>query len=82
MHPIAMLKGLSTGQVAKKVGTTSRTLFRWLEAGLLPLPKRIEMPGQRWYVWTDRDIARAQKLKETVKRGRKATKKGGKNAHR
>jgi DNA-binding transcriptional MerR regulator len=70
-----MLQGLSTGQAAKTVGTTSRTLFRWIEAGLLPAPQRLQMPGHTWYLWSDRDIKRAQKLKETVKRGRKPKKK-------
>jgi DNA-binding transcriptional MerR regulator len=70
-----MLDGLSTGQAAKKVGTTSRTLFRWIEAELLPSPKRLQMPGHTWYIWSDVDIKRAQKLKVTVKRGRKPKKK-------
>jgi hypothetical protein len=80
MYPIRMLEGLSTGQAAKKVGTTSRTLFRWIESGLLPEPRRLQMPGHTWFIWSDRDIKRAQSLKKTVKRGRKSNKKGEKNA--
>ena len=56
MYPIRMLRGLSTGQVAKKIGTTSRTLFRWIEGNLLPSPKRLQMPGHTWYIWSDRDV--------------------------
>jgi hypothetical protein len=75
MYSIRMLKGLSTRQVAKKIGTTPRTLFRWIEGRLLPAPKRLVMPGQAWYIWSDRDIKRAQMVKKTVKRGRKRSKK-------
>ena len=74
MHPISALNGLSTGQVAKLLGVTSRTIFRWLESGLLPTPKRIKMPGHSWYIWSSRDIGRARKLKMTVKRGRRPKK--------
>jgi DNA-binding transcriptional MerR regulator len=79
MYPIRMLRGLSTGQVAKKIGTTSRTLFRWIEGNLLPSPKRLQMPGHTWYIWSDRDVKRAQTLKKTVKRGRKPKRKVLKN---
>jgi DNA-binding transcriptional MerR regulator len=75
MYSVRMLDGLSTGQAAKKVGTTPRTLFRWIESGLLPPPKRLQMPGHTWFLWSDRDVKRAQRLKETVKRGRKPKKK-------
>jgi len=75
MYSIRMLKGLSTRQVAKKIGTTSRTLFRWIEGGLLPSPKRLVMPGQAWYIWNEGDVKRARKVKKTVKRGRKPIKK-------
>jgi len=74
MQAIPALNGLSTGQVAKLIGVTSRTLFRWLESGLLPSPKRIRMPGHSWYIWNSWDIKRAQQLKKTVKRGRRPKK--------
>jgi DNA-binding transcriptional MerR regulator len=65
------MKGVSTAQAAKRVGVTTRTLFRWLDSGLLPEPRRIKMPGQLWRLWSAKDIARARELKAQTKRGPK-----------
>lgn len=66
------MKGVSTAQAAKLVGVTTRTLFRWLDNGLLPEPRRIKMPGQLWRLWSAKDIAGARKLKAKMKRGPKS----------
>jgi DNA-binding transcriptional MerR regulator len=68
------MKGVSTAQAAKLVGVTTRTLFRWLNGGLLPEPRRVKMPGQLWRLWSAKDIARARKLKAKIKRGPKSKK--------
>jgi len=68
---ISTMKGISTARAAKRVGVTTRTLFRWLDSGLLPEPRRIKMPGQLWRLWSAKDIARAKKLKAQMKRGPK-----------
>ncbi len=69
------MKGVSTAQAAKLVGVTTRTLFRWLDSGLLPEPKRVQMPGQLWRLWSAKDLARARKLKAKIKRGPASKKK-------
>jgi excisionase family DNA binding protein len=66
------MKGVSTAQAAKMVGVTTRTLFRWLDSGRLPEPRRVQMPGQSWRIWSAKDISRAKKLKAQMKRGPKA----------
>jgi DNA-binding transcriptional MerR regulator len=71
----AGMRGVSTAQAAKLVGVTTRTLFRWLDSGLLPEPKRMKMPGQLWRLWSAKDIARAQKLKGKIRRGPRSRKK-------
>lgn len=68
------MKGVSTAQAAKQIGVTTRTLFRWLDSGLLREPRRIAMPGHAWRLWSAGDIARARKVKEHVKRGPKPKK--------
>jgi len=69
------MKGVSTAQAAKLVGVTTRTLFRWLDNGLLPEPRRVRMPGQLWRLWSAKDIARARKVKAEVRRGPKLKRK-------
>jgi DNA-binding transcriptional MerR regulator len=63
------MRGVSTAQAAKLIGVSTRTLFRWLDAKLLPEPKWVKMPGQEWRLWSAQDIARAKKVKAKSKRG-------------
>jgi len=72
---IGTMKAHTTPEVAKLAGVHLRTLHRWLERGLLPEPKRGEIGGLAVRIWTKADIERARKIKGTMKRGRKATKK-------
>jgi len=69
-YSIGVLRGLSTAQAAKEIGVTTRTLFRWLELGLLPEPRRVKMPAYDWRIWSAQDIERAKRVKKTIKRGR------------
>lgn len=66
------MRGVPTAEAAKVIGVTTRTLFRWIDVGLLPEPRRMEISNQTWFLWSAKDIARAQKLKAQMKRGPKA----------
>jgi MerR HTH family regulatory protein len=68
------MKGVTTAEAARLVGVTTRTLFRWLDSGLLDEPRRIEMPNQSWRIWSAKDINRARKLKAQIRRGPKKAK--------
>lgn len=70
-----IVKGVTTGQAARLIGVSTRTVFRWLRSGLLPEPRRVKLPGQLWHIWSAKDIARARKLKEQIRRGPKPKRK-------
>ena len=53
----------STGQVAQKLRVHKLTLLRWLYSGQLAEPKRSQAGGVEMRIWTDRDLARAEKFK-------------------
>jgi predicted site-specific integrase-resolvase len=73
--PITSMVGYTTAQVAQAVGVSKNTLLKWLYAGALQEPKRVRVAGMRWRVWTQSDVERARKLKGTMKRGPKPSKK-------
>jgi DNA-binding transcriptional MerR regulator len=67
------MRGIPTAQAAKIIGVTTRTLFRWIDVGLLPEPYRMKLSNQQsWFLWSAKDIARARKLKAQMKRGPKS----------
>jgi DNA-binding transcriptional MerR regulator len=72
---IGTMKAHTTPEVAKLIGVHLRTLHRWLESGAVAEPKRGKIGGLAVRIWTKADIKRARKIKGTMKRGRKATKK-------
>lgn len=73
IHIISM-RGYSTAQVAKAIGVSKNTILRWLYAGTLKEPEQIKVGGMTWRVWSEADIARARKVKATIRRGRKPKK--------
>lgn len=75
---ITKMEGYSTAQVAKIIGVSKNTLLRWLYQGRLKEPRRMDIAGKDWRVWTALDIRRARKLKATIKPGPKPRRKGGK----
>lgn len=65
----------STDQVAKTLGIDKSTLLRWLYSGRLAEPKIVETPTSKIRVWSEKDLTRAQRYKDTnyrKGRGRKA----------
>jgi DNA-binding transcriptional MerR regulator len=53
----------STAQVAREAGVNKRTLLRWLYAGEIPEPQKIEV-GHDNRVWTESDLNRVKRYKE------------------
>jgi excisionase family DNA binding protein len=70
------MAALSTSEVAKLVGIHKRTLLAWLYAGKIREPKRCAAGGQDVRLWSDPEVERARRYKETnyrKGRGRKKT---------
>lgn len=57
------MKTYSTGEVARLAGVHKNTLFRWLNAGSIPEPRRGRFVGRNFRIWTPRDIERVKKYK-------------------
>ncbi len=73
-----MMKGYSTAQVARMIGVHKNTLKRWLRDGSIPEPRRNQVAGVGYRIWTARDVERAKKHKAAHYRkwrGRKKKKK-------
>jgi hypothetical protein len=71
------MKDFSTKQVADNVSISRVTLQRWLLSGKLSEPNRIQAGGVDVRVWTQLDLERVRRYKEThyrKGRGRKKTK--------
>jgi predicted site-specific integrase-resolvase len=70
------MKTLSTKEVAEKVGVNRVTLQRWLLSGKLNEPHRVKLAGVDVRIWTESDLERVRRYKEThyrKGRGRKKT---------
>lgn len=61
----------TTTMAAKLIGISRSCLYLWMEMGLVDAPDPIA-PGVR--LWTRGDIAKAKKIKGTVKIGRPSPK--------
>jgi DNA-binding transcriptional MerR regulator len=48
---------LPMGQVCRRYGVTDRTIDRWLERGILPVPIRIN----RYRYWRESDLVRFER---------------------
>ena len=57
------MKGYSTVEVSRMIGIHKATLRRWLQAGIIPEPKRNRVAGVGYRIWTDRDVERVKKYK-------------------
>jgi predicted site-specific integrase-resolvase len=61
----------STAQVAKKAGISKLTLTRWLRAGKLKEPRRVNQGGIELRIWTAREVEKVRKYKqENYRKGR------------
>jgi predicted DNA-binding transcriptional regulator AlpA len=57
-----MAELLNINQLAKKIGKSPRTVWRWVKKGWLPAP----LYGKGWPVWDNEEIEK--KLKEKCSR--------------
>ena len=72
--PIHEMQGRNTAEVAKLLGVAKGTLLRWLHDGVLAEPKKVNVAGVKWRIWSDADIERARKVKATMRPGPKRKK--------
>jgi hypothetical protein len=72
------MKNYSTARVAAEVGVSKLTLVRWLLAGKIKEPRRVNQGGQEIRVWTDRDVERVREYKADHYRKGRGRKKGKK----
>ncbi len=54
----------STKQAARLVGIHWGTLQRWVVTGNVRPSQIIKANGQKYWLWTDRDVGRVRKFKE------------------
>ena len=57
------MKTYSTVQVAKKLGVSSSTLWRWIVEGKFAAPPLQSVIGIEVRLWTEEDLERARKYK-------------------
>jgi hypothetical protein len=70
-----MGKIYGTQVAARKIGVSFRTLNRWLALGKIKPPKAVAYGGGRMlWLWTDADIARGRKVKDSQHPGPKPKK--------
>jgi predicted DNA-binding transcriptional regulator AlpA len=62
---------LSTNQVAKKLGLTSASLTRYIQAGKVPAPPETMAGGFRMRLWSESDIERLKEILPKIANGRK-----------
>ena len=65
------MKKLSTAQVAKKLGTTSATLSRYIKAGKISAPEETLAGGIRLRLWTEDEVEELRQLLPKIANGRK-----------
>jgi predicted DNA-binding transcriptional regulator AlpA len=65
------MNGLSTLQVAKKLGMSNATLSRYILMGKVPAPPEVMVAGMRLRLWNEDDIERLRTALPKAKNGRK-----------
>ena len=65
------MNGLSTMQVAKKLGMSNATLSRYILMGKVPAPPETMVAGMRLRLWNEHDIERLRTALPKAKNGRK-----------
>jgi len=66
------MKSLTTSEVARQLDVHPITLERWLSDEKKLAPKTVRVGGQVVRLWTERDVEKLKRYKETRRRGRKA----------
>jgi len=61
----------STHQVAKKLGLSVPSLYRYIEMKKLPAPQAVRVGNRDVRTWTEADIENARKLLPKIANGRK-----------
>ena len=64
------MSGISTREVARKLGISLISLQRYIAAKKITAPKLQRLGGMRLRLWTDRDIKRVRKELPGIKNGR------------
>lgn len=65
------MQKLSTAQVAKRLGTTSATLSRYIKAAKISAPQPTAAGGMRMRLWTEAEVGHLRKLLPKIANGRK-----------
>jgi DNA-binding transcriptional MerR regulator len=65
------MHGLSTLQVAKKLGISNATLSRYILMGKVPAPPETTVAGMTLRLWSESDIERLRVALPKAKNGRK-----------
>jgi excisionase family DNA binding protein len=68
-------KTYSTREAAKQIGVSHQTLYDWIDSGKIAAPKPIKLGKMAVRFWTEGDIAKARKVKGTLKPGPRSKKK-------
>jgi excisionase family DNA binding protein len=67
---------LSTKEIAAQVGIHRVTLEEWLRKGKVYPPKKVQIGGQTYRLWTDVDVERLRQFKtKNYRKGRGRKKK-------
>lgn len=69
------MKPLSTNEVAKAIGVHPITVEKWIADKKIKGPKRLHVGARIIRLWTQADVKRLKKFKQSQGRGRKP--KGG-----
>lgn len=62
---------LSTREAAKKLGISYGTLAKYVAAGKVPEPERVQQGERTIHIWTDQEIETLRKLLPKIVNGRK-----------
>ncbi len=66
MYMVAEIQtGYSTGQVAKAIGVSKKTVLRWLANEELPEPNTLALGRIGYRVWSKEDLERAKQYRES-----------------
>jgi hypothetical protein len=61
----------STREAAKKIGRNLPSIQRLIKAGVIEAPPVVEVGTVKVRLWSDRDIEKARKTVEKIRKGRK-----------
>lgn len=68
-------KTYTTREAAKQIGVSYQTLYNWIASDEVAAPKPVKLGKMAVRFWTEGDIARARKVKGTLKPGPRSKKK-------